>query len=378
MDQPALSRRHLLGAASLAGALAPALGTAGSALAAAPAPDSPEAMIAGLTDGIYINANENPLGPCPAALAALQRLPALSGRYGMPLGPRLGALFARQHGLPAEAVAVHAGSYVPLRAAGLAFSSAERPIAYFEPTFDSGFLGANGKPLTGTVTLPLDGQGLGDPAALLAAAPNAGIYYLCNPNNPTGTITPRSQIEALLARKPQGSILLVDEAYIHYSDAPSCLDLVAKGADVLVLRTFSKIYGLAGLRIGLVAGRPDLLAQLDRYANNFAPLPAIVAAEASLLDPALIPTRRAENTRVRRGVEQWLDARGVRYLPSATNFMMIHVGRPGGEVQAALARERVFISGPRKHMPNWVRISIGTAAEMERFKLAFGRAMGLA
>ena len=370
------SRRTVLQGAGLAAAGAPLLGAA--AATAAPLADGPEAMLGSLTDAVYINANENPYGPCPAALQALTRTNVLSGRYGMPLGPQVGALFARQNGLSPEMVAVHPGSFVPLRAACLAYSSAERPVAYFEPTFDSGFRGIGGKPLTGAVTLPLGADYQADPKALLAAAPTAGVYYLCNPNNPTGTVTPRAAIEALLANKPKGSIVLIDEAYIHYADAQSCLDLVAAGADVLVLRTFSKIYGLAGLRIGLVAGRPDLLAPLDHFANNFVALPAAVAAEASLLDPALVPARKAENARVRAGVEQWLTARGVRYVPSQTNFMMVHVGRPGGEVQAALARERVFISGPRPHMPDWVRITIGSAAEMDKFKGAFAKAMGLA
>ncbi len=376
MTPTGLRRRDVIEGAALTGAAAPLAGLlrAAAAEAAAPAPGT-AGMIASLTDAVYINANENPLGPCPDALAVLKQVPALSGRYGMALSGQLAALFARQNGLPADAVAVYPGSFVPLRAAGLAFSSAERPVAYHEPTFDNGFIGGDGKPLTGVVALPRDAAGQGSLGALLAAAPQAGIYYLCNPNNPTGTITPRAEIEGLLAGKPAGSILLVDEAYIHYSGAQTCLDLVARGADVLVLRTFSKIYGLAGLRIGLVAGRPDLLARLTRYAENFPPMPAVLAATASLLDPALVPARRAENARVRAGVEAWLAARGVRYMPSEASFMMIHVGRPGEQVQAALAREGVVISGPRKHMPDWVRISIGTAAEMERFKVAFAKVM---
>ncbi|MDE2620038.1 MAG: aminotransferase class I/II-fold pyridoxal phosphate-dependent enzyme [Sphingomonadales bacterium] len=377
MTPTGLRRRDVIEGAALAGATAPLAGLFQAAAAGAATPGAgPAGMIASLTDAVYINANENPLGPCPDALAVLKQVPALSGRYGMALSGQLAALFARQNGLSADCVAVYPGSFVPLRAAGLAFSSAERPVAYHEPTFDNGFIGSDGKPLTGVVALPRDAAGHGSLGALLAAAPQAGIYYLCNPNNPTGTITPRTEIEALLANKPAGAILLVDEAYIHYSEAQTCLDLVARGADVLVLRTFSKIYGLAGLRIGLVAGRPDLLARLTRYAENFPPMPAVLAATASLLDPALVPARRAENARVRAGVERWLAARGIRYMPSAASFMMVHVGRPGEQVQAALAREGVVISGPRKHMADWVRISIGTAAEMERFKAAFAKVMG--
>jgi len=372
-----LSRRLMMQGAATAASILPALGRSTAALAAAPT-DSPASMTASLTDATYINANENPYGPCPAAAKALTGLTTLSGRYGMSFGDKLAKLFAAQNGLTPEQVSFHPGSYVPLRAAALAWSSAERPIAYAEPTFDSGFRGADGKPLTAAVTIPVGKDYAPDVRALLAAAPNAGVYYLCNPNNPTGTVTSRADIEWLLANKPKGSVLLVDEAYIHYSDAESCLDLVAKGADVLVLRTFSKIYGLAGLRIGLIAGRPDLLAPLDRFANNIIPMPAAVAAEASLLDPTVVAARKAEANRVKASLYAWFDARGVRHVRSAGNFMMVHVGKPGGEVQKALAAQKVMISGPRKHMDDWVRISIGTPAEMEAFKAAFAKVMGLA
>lgn len=372
-----LSRRSVMSGAAAAAAALPALARSGSALAATPA-DSPATMSASLTDAIYINANENPYGPCPAAAKALAGLTTLSGRYGMSFADKLGALFAAQNGLKPENVSLHPGSYVPLRAAALAGSSTERPIAYAEPTFDSGFRGADGKPLTAAVTIPVGKDHAADVRGILAAAPNAGVYYLCNPNNPTGTVTSRADIEWLLANKPKDSVLLVDEAYIHYSDAVSCLDLVAKGADVLVLRTFSKIYGLAGLRIGLIAGRADLLAPLDRYANNIIPMPAAIAAEASLLDPAVVPARKAEATRVKASLYAWFEARGVRHVRSAGNFMMVHVGKPGGEVQKAMAAHKVVISGPRKHMDDWVRISIGTPAEMEAFKAAFAKVMTLA
>jgi histidinol-phosphate aminotransferase len=377
MAETALSRRSLIQGAAILASGASAAPVLAQAAADAPA-DTPAGMIGSLTDAVYINANENPLGPCPAAVRALASLPTLSGRYGMSFAGKLEALFAKQNGLKPDYVTAHAGSYVPLRAACLAFTSADRPIAYAEPTFDSGFFAGGGKPLTAAVGVPLGPDYRPDVKALLAAAPRAGVYYLCNPNNPTGTSTTRAEVEWLLANKPADAVVLVDEAYIHYSDTPSCLDLVAKGADVIVLRTFSKIYGLAGLRIGLVAARPDLMAKIDRFANNIVPMPAAVAAEASLLDPTLVPARAAECRRIREGLNRWFDAKGVKYVPSQTNFMMVHVGRPGGEVMKALAARKIMISGPRKHMPDWVRISIGTAAEMEKFKLAFAAVMGLA
>jgi histidinol-phosphate aminotransferase len=170
-------------------------------------------------------------------------------------------------------------------------------------------------------------------------------------------------------------VLLVDEAYIHFSDAQICLDLVAKGADVLVTRTFSKIYGLAGLRCGLIAGRKDLLDGLADYGVNPTPMPAVVAAEASLLDLRLLPDRKAYNKAVRDDLYAWLDARGIAHLPSQGSFAMIRVGRPGAETVSALAAQKIFISGPRKNMADWVRVSFGTPAEMQAFKTAFAEIM---
>ncbi|KAJ8138981.1 hypothetical protein OY671_007806, partial [Metschnikowia pulcherrima] len=179
------------------------------------------------------------------------------------------------------------------------------------------------------------------------------------------------------AHKPAGSSSSIDEAYIHYSDsAQSCLDSVAKGADVSVSRTFSKIYGLAGSRSGLVAARRDSLDRSMDYGVNIPPMPAVIAGEASSLDPASVPARKAYTAAVRTDVFAWSKERGIRTSPSQTSFAMLHVGRPGEEVQAASARERVFTSGSRKHMPDWMRISFGTPAEMAAFKTAFAKVMG--
>lgn len=367
----AMDRRAIIrGVAALSAAsaaTAPALAQRGRKV---DLPDDPQGMIATLTDAVYINSNENPLGPCPAAIRALDGLERLSGRYGMAFSTKLESLFARQNGLSPDQVQVHPGSYMPLRSVALTFSSHDRPIAYFEPTFDSGFMGQSDRAVTRAIAVPLAGDFTVDVRKLLAAAPDAGVYYICNPNNPTGLVTARADIEWLIANKPAGSVVLVDEAYIHFSDAQSCLDLVAKGADILVTRTFSKAYGLAGLRCGLIAGRRDLLDRMANYGINITPMPAIVAAEASLLAPALIPERKAYNRAVRDDLFAWLDARRMRYLPSQGSFAMIHVGRPGAQVTAALARERVFIGGPRKHMDDWVRVSFGTPQEMAQFKTA--------
>ncbi len=334
-------------------------------------PRTADTMLGSLTDGVFINANENPLGPCTAAKAALERVPGLAGRYGMSFESDFEKLYASQNGLKPENVKAHPGSFVPLRTAALAFCSDTRPMAYCTPTFDSGFYGANRQPIVKVVKVSVDKAYKVDVRAMLAAAPNAGAFYICNPNNPTGTVTTIEDIKWLLANKPKDSIILVDEAYIHFSDtAVSAFDLVKTGQDVVVLRTFSKIYGLAGLRVGVAVARKDILDKMLGYGDNVMPMPALVAAEASLMDPAIIPTRKAYNSKIRSDLYAYFKAKGLTYIPSEGNFTMVKVGKDGDMVMKALAEKRVFISGGRGVGTDWVRVSMGTPVEMDAFKKA--------
>jgi histidinol-phosphate aminotransferase len=328
-------------------------------------------MLASLTDGVFINANESPLGPCAAAQAALQRTASLAGRYGMSFEGDLEKLFAAQNGLKAENVKAHPGSFVPLRTAALAFASETRPMAYCTPTFDSGFFGAGGKPIVKVVKVPVDAEHRIDVRAMLAAAPDAGAFYICNPNNPTGLVLPYADIQWLLDNKPKDAKVLVDEAYIHFSTtARSAIDMVRDGQDVIVTRTFSKIYGLAGLRCGLAIARKDILDQMLGYGDNVMPMPAVVAAEASLMEPGLVAERRAYNARIREDLYAYFRAQKLDYIPSETNFTMVRVGKPGAGVMKALADRRVFVSGGRGVGEDWVRVTIGAPAEMDAFKTA--------
>src|SRR6202041_1222686 len=137
------------------------------------------------------------------------------------------------------------------------------------------------------------GEASHDMKAMLAASSTPGVIYICNPNNPTGTVTSRADIEYAVAKAPKGTIILIDEAYIHLSDLQSSLDFVKEGKNVIVLRTFSKLYGMAGIRMGFAVGRPDLLKQMSKFGGmNALPVTAVAAAKASLLDADLVPTRK--------------------------------------------------------------------------------------
>jgi histidinol-phosphate aminotransferase len=274
-----------------------------------------------------------------------------------------------------EQVRVYAGSSEPLHHTVAAFCSPQRSYVTADPGYEAGMFNAAAVGAK-VVKVPVTKTYAHDVRAMLAAAPDAGVFYICTPNNPTGTLTSHSDIEYLVENKPKDSIVLVDEAYIHFCDAPSVIDLVKAGKDVLVLRTFSKIYGMAGLRCGAVFGRPDLLEKLENYAGwNAMPITALVAATASLKDAQLVPERKRINATVRSEVFAWLDRNQYSYIPSEANFFMLDTKRPAKAVIDAMAKQNVFVGRIWPVMPTYTRVTIGTAPEMDQFQTAWRKVM---
>jgi histidinol-phosphate aminotransferase len=323
---------------------------------------------------VRIDANENPLGPCSGACAVMSSLLPEGGRYDFDLTQKLVDTFSAAEGLKSGYVLPYAGSSEPLHYAVLAFTSKERSYVTADPGYEAGMYAAK---MSGAniVKVPLAKDYSHDVRAMIAADPNAGVFYICNPNNPTGTITSRSEIEYGLANKPKGSILLVDEAYIHFSDATPSIDLVKADKDLIVLRTFSKIYGMAGLRCGFAIGRPDLLAKIQTYGMNSMPILAVAAATSSLQVADLVPERRKINTDIRNATFSWLTANNYKFIPSQTNCFMLDAGRPGKEVIEAMIQKNVFIGRVWPVWPNYVRITVGTRSEMEKFQTAWKEVM---
>jgi histidinol-phosphate aminotransferase len=368
---PRLGRRTFLLSAAFAAA-APILTEAGMAEAAR------KSALAGVlpSDAVIINANENPLGPCKAALDAITAAAATGGRYDRyDDQDKFIQTFAQQHGLKPENILVYAGSSEPLHYTVLAFTSPERSLVTADPSYESAVVAAkyNKAPIH---SVPLTSTVAHDVKAMVAADPKAGVIYICNPSNPTGTITPRADILWALENKPAGSILLVDEAYIHLSDEQDVLDQVAAGKDLIVLRTFSKIYGMAGIRCGVALGRPDLLDKLQTYGQNPMPVTALAAANASLADPDLVPTRKKIIGDIRRDTIAWLKAGGYKVIGDPqSNCFMIDTGRAGHGVIAAMAAKKVYIGRIWPVWPNAVRITVGSPDDMAKFKLAFKEVM---
>lgn len=329
-------------------------------------------------DAVKINANENPMGPCPEAADAIHNIIKEGGRYDYELTFTLAQAMAEVEGVkfsykPAESyIEIFAGSSAPLHQAVLAFCSKERPFVKADPGYEAGeraakFVGA------GIVNVPLKkGTWDHDIKGMLAAAPNAGLFYICNPNNPTGTLTSRADIEYLINNKSAGSVVMIDEAYIHISkDAVPCTDLAAKDKDVVILRTFSKLYGMAGLRAGAAIARPDLLEKVRPYSAGAMPITAMVGATASVKSKTVIPERRKIMGDIREDTYSWLAARNVEFVPGQSNCFMMNAKRPGVEFYKAMAARKVYIGRVWPVWPTWVRVTVGSRDDMAKFKQAF-------
>ncbi|KTB58451.1 aminotransferase [Pseudomonas fluorescens] len=355
-----VSRRSLLAL----GAALPLLGRVDWAVASPP-PTKP--------DKVLLNYNESPYGPSRAAREAMHKGIATSGRYPYKHMYALAGLFAQQQGIAEEQVAVFAGSMAALRYAVLAFTSETRGLVMATPSYEVPRQAAESNRAS-VKEVSLNADHAHEIPAMLAADPQAGMLYLCNPNNPTGTVTSTDAIRQALANKPKGSVLVVDEAYIDFADVPSVVSWVKDHDDLLVLRTFSKIYGMAGARLGLAIGHPALLERLAVFGGDNVPAGStLLGGLASLEDVKLLPQRKALNSQLRDETVAWLKGRGFTCTASQANCFMIDVKQPAEQVIEKLAAHGVLIGRVFKSWPQWVRVTVGDKQDMARFREVFAQ-----
>jgi len=337
--------------------------------AAVPLREEPDGMV-------WLNANENPEGPPPAAIeAAVRSLPA-AGRYHFQEFREFYAAVASSEGLTGDQVLVGAGSTEVLHAAVDALTSPEKPLITMSPTFEgpADVATALGRKV---VRVPLTAAHAADVRRMAEAAAShpGALLYLCNPNNPTGAVTPRADLEWLVANLPPRTVLLVDEAYHDFADTPafaSALAYVREAKPVVVTRTFSKIYGMAGLRAGFACAPPGLIAAMSPFRNNVISYVTAQAVLAALADRArFLPGRRARLLRARAELCGWLKEKGLDYLESHANFVMIDVRRDARPLIFALPRRGVAVGRPFPPYNNYLRVSIGTDADMAKFREVF-------
>jgi histidinol-phosphate aminotransferase len=360
------SRRQMMRTAMMFAGGAAALSVSGEAAFAADDDDAAKGMV-------RIGLNECWAGPMAPGLKAGQAALAQSNRYS-PNGEveKLIKTVSAIENVPADHIAAYPGSGGILSRAIVAYCSPTKGLVMADPSYNNVLRAAQFiKTPINLVALTSDYRH--DVKAMLAANPNAGFYYVVNPNNPTGTMTPMAEIEWLVDNKPAGSIVLIDEAYIHWTtDYPNntATHLVRAGKEVIIARTFSKIFGMAGARCGYMMAHPDVIKKVALFEGDRPCIATAACANASLTAKALMDTRRNELIANRAMTADYLTKRGLRVIgPSHGNMLMVDwKTKTAKEMIATYKARGVQIAGDR--WPIWPtvgRISIGSKQEMEAF-----------
>jgi len=331
------------------------------------------ALQTGIPGGpIRLDANENPYGPSPKALEVLKLDANLANRYAKAEYNELVDAIASRHAVKAEQVVLGCGSSEDLRMIGNVFLGPGKTLFAASPTFEymihqAEEMGAQ------VVSLPLRRDYAHDLDAVLARAAGAsGVVYICNPNNPTGTLTPRADLEAFLRKLPSSFTVVMDEAYHHFiAPTPAYTSFLDRPVDderVVVLRTFSKIYGMAGIRAGYAVAAPQtakrLAAQHLQYGMS------VLTARAALAawnDTDSVRAGAARNASDRQEFFNQAKKRGLAVIPSETNFVMFQTGRHAEDVNAYFKKNNVWIGRPFPPLTDHVRVSFGLPSEMQEF-----------
>ena len=326
-------------------------------------------------DMVWLNANENPAGPPASSLKVMTDTLASSGQYHYQEFSNFYTTLARSEDLDREQILVGAGSSEVLHAAVDAFTSPTKPMISMFPTYEAPpeLAKALGRR---TIDVPLTPKYYADVRKLVAEAEKArgGMIYICNPNNPTSAVTPKSDIQWMVSNLPPDTIALIDEAYIHFAETPeaeSALSFVRQGKNVVVTRTFSKIYGMAGLRAGFACARPDLIAKMAPYRNNVISIVTARGVMAAIAEKTLVAERRATLAKTRSDLCEWLRQKNLKYIEPQANFLMIDIGREVREFGRAMAQRGVAVGRPFPPLTQMLRVSVGTDQDMAKFREVF-------
>jgi histidinol-phosphate aminotransferase len=324
--------------------------------------------------GIQIDSNENPYGPSPRARDAITNSETIACRYPDATEFRMFDAIAKFHNVTREQVALGCGSTEILRMADAAFLGPNKSVVAAQPTYEAVLnfakvLHAN------AVTVPQTPDHRHDLDAMAAAVnANTGLVYICNPNNPTGTIVSTAELAKFMDRVPTTTAVLVDEAYFHFAEDPSygsVIGWVAKYPNLIVARTFSKIYGMAGMRLGYAISTAENIRAMRPGKLMFSANEAVMsAAIVSLNDPDHVADQRQKIVGTRKWLSSELDKDGRTYIPSQANFMMINVGTDVSPVIRAFAAQNILVGRKFAGMDNWLRVSMGTPEEMQKFTAA--------
>ncbi len=372
-----ISRRSFFTALGAGGAgvlLAPLITWRGheTLLAQGAAARRADRLLAARPGVIRIDSNENPNGPGERVYAVIRRHLGESNRYPVRSEDDLAAAIARTHGIQPENVILGSGSGELLRAAVSAFASPSRAVVSPDPTFEACASWARfiGVPV---IAPRVDAALRLDLAAMADAGRNAGLSYLCNPNNPTATVLSAADVRAyvdLVGKQSPETTLLIDEAYHEYVDDPSygtAIPLTLANPRVVVTRTFSKVFGMAGLRVGYAVGQPDTLAKLAPWllGANVSQL-TLVAAAAAVGDAPHIAVEQRRNRATRAYTRRFFEGAGYQVAESEANFLMVDIRRDAKQFKLEALKHNVAVGRQFPSHPTWVRVSIGTMVEMKQ------------
>lgn len=373
-----LTRRGLLSAGSLTAAASLAACASGTTQAAALAeatgafpPGAPDPLFGPAPGVTLLSRNENPYGPSASALAKLREAAEQGAYYVNPEATyTLMKLIADRHGVEPEQIVITTGSGEALSALALIYGP-KGPIVAPRLFWDTTAIYASKLGLASITRVPLTEDMEVDYAGIEAAiTPETGMVQLCNPNNPTGLTTPGHIIRPAARRMAEKTTVVVDEAYIELTDDEAgitCLPLLHEGKDVIITRTFSKIYGMAGIRVGYTISSAETAEKIRSTAMSWTPCTSIAAAIGCVDDEAFLAYSKAKITEGRQMVEATLDTLGLPYLKSQANFVYFQSGQPANDLQKAMAAEQISIRGQYMDYTPWTRVSMGKLDDVERF-----------
>lgn len=380
-----LSRRTFLAALGASGAASIALSGRGREPLIARSPHAArqsDRALAKAQGMIRLDSNENPNGPGERVFEAFRNAFSEANRYPFALENDLKAALAKVHGVRPEHILLACGSTEILKVAVQTFASPQRALVAPTPSFEfpaviAGILGFPVRKVAVDAKLRLDLTPMAE------AAKGAGLVFFCNPNNPTATVHGKADVAAFIAQVGKVSpdtVILVDEAYHEYVDDPTyatAIPLALQNPNVLVARTFSKVFGLAGLRVGYAVGRPETLARMER-----AMLPsginqlALAGATLAVGDAAHIAEEQRKNREAKAFARAWFEKAGYSVGPSEANFLMIDIHRDVKAFKAACLKQGVAVGRPFPPLNTHLRLSIGTLAEMEAAVQVFQGILG--
>ncbi|MFD0763333.1 pyridoxal phosphate-dependent aminotransferase [Mucilaginibacter lutimaris] len=321
-------------------------------------------------------ANENPFGPSPAAKKAIADALDKSYQYPFALGSQLKSNIAKYEGVAIKNIIIDSGSTPLLHAAALCFTKGGKSVITGDPSYDDLPTYAeefDGKwvkvPLTSDYKLDLD-------AMEAKVDANTGMVYICNPNNPTATVVDTAKLKAFCDRVSKKTMVFIDEAYIDYLPDPqgsSMISQIKAGNNIIVARTFSKLYGFAGLRLGYVIAQPDTIKLFKQYATDGFNISSttLAGAIAAYQEKDFLAETLKKTNESKEYLYSVLKKEGYTYIPSSANFVMFPLKMDGKKFSTEMFKRSVGIRDWKINGQDWCRISIGRMDEMEAFAAAF-------